>query len=109
MPTSKEVQKFTQDIDDAFQAIDRMHWGSHGDRVVAMALLNPELEIVDTPMQVAEELKQVVTVPAQLWTLFKECGGVSKELEPFEDEYDQHETLRKVWSRITQVAKKNTP
>jgi len=93
------------------QAFDLIEVGSflvskfqcaHGDRTVALALLNPELKAAWPDAPSPREVWRVVQPlqVAELWNLFKEAGGLSKELEPYIDEGAQHEALKALWGLL---------
>lgn len=72
---------------------------SHGDRVVARALMNPKARTA-SPMQVMDAVEASCSSPGQLWTLFKQSGGVSKA-DGAVDESEQLEALRTTWASLT--------
>ena len=75
---------------------------AHGDRTVALALLNPELKEAWPDAPSPRDVWRVIE-PLQvsdLWNLFKEAGGLSKEIEPYIDEGAQHEALKALWGLL---------
>lgn len=71
---------------------------AHGDRVVAVALANPSAQTA-SPLTVLETIVLLKLQPGELWTKFKEAGGVSKELGNVH-ESEQLEALRELWTRL---------
>jgi len=74
----------------------------HGDRTVALALLNPELKEKWPEAPLPNDVWNMIEPlePAQLWTAFKDAGGTTKELQPFEDESMQYDALKKLWTSL---------
>lgn len=74
----------------------------HGSRVVCVALMQTRVHESATPRRVIKLVQDNGLKEAQLWTLFKSCGGRSKDdmaiaQQPIVEEHDQVDALRRVW------------
>lgn len=92
----RHLEQFEVEMNAAFERLDTLFAGLPGDRVVAGALLNPDLKI-GSPTRVVDTLRDANLEAGNLWTLFKTCGGTTKELAPFTDECDQYDALKATW------------
>ena len=103
-----ERSSYRDELEGAVSALRTLCAGNHGDRVVGQALMNPSLKLAGlvaglppaSPGGVVRVLQRCALRGGELWTMFKECGGVSKELSPFVDEAEQTEALVLVWSKL---------
>jgi hypothetical protein len=98
-PTGVTRQVFESEIRDFLHALPGLFGNAHGDRVVAIALANPAANTA-SPLHVLATLRSMELPPGRLWTLFKECGGVSKEEGDHVDECDQLHVLSELWTRM---------
>ena len=53
-----------------------------------------------SPSGVVRVLQQRALKLGELWTMFKECGGVTKEAAPSIDESEQIDVLVRLWSEL---------
>lgn len=98
-----EAGQFELELDEALLKVDGLFGADVGDRLVAISLLNPSLEIDEQPSRIASYLEKSALAPTQLWTLFVAHGGTASEDPPFEEEADQIDSLRGVWEALRKV------
>ncbi len=99
MNVKQKREAFEREIYPAVAKLHQMFGNSHGDRVVALALMNPVFGLA-SPMSVVEKIQANNFVIGGLWTMFKDCGGVSKEEEGASPEHDQKEAVVKLWNTL---------
>lgn len=90
--------KFESEIYEAVAQLPQMFGNAHGDRVVTVAMMNPAAELA-SPKVVIETVRKASLSPGELWTMFKDAGGVSKA-GGGPDESEQLEPLKRVWKRL---------
>jgi hypothetical protein len=90
-----QKRRFEGEVYVAVAQLQEMFGNAHGDRVVCVALLNPVLNVA-FPREVVSTVRDANLPIGQLWTMFKNNGGVSKA-GGGPDESEQHEPLRRVW------------
>ena len=80
---------------------------AHGDRTIGLAFLNPKLKTMWPEAPSPRDFWRVVEPlqDAELWNLFKDAGGISKEIEPHIDEGAQLEALKALWEILVARAK----
>ena len=93
--------QFASELPEALARLPLIFGNAHGDRIVASALMNPEIG-VGFPHAVLDGICASHIVPGELWTTFKKSGGTSKALEPYVDEHMQHDALRATWTNLVQ-------
>lgn len=100
-PAAVTREVFESEIFEFLHAMPELFGNAHGDRVVAIALANPAAKTA-SPAHILATLKSLELPAGRLWTLFKECGGVSKA-DPAGDGTDESEqlvALGELWARL---------
>ena len=85
-----------------------MFAGHPGDKVVAMALVNPAARL-GSPSAVLDVLKRAELHASDLWLCFKGAGGRSKEDAGVVDETEQVEALTRAFERLQQACARTAP
>lgn len=96
---NEEQTAFAAEVLVALKQASEKFGNCHGDRVVARALMNPKAGLA-RPLKVMDAVEASCSEPGALWTLFKQCGGVSKA-DGARDESEQIDALKATWARLT--------
>lgn len=93
-----QKRRFQAEIFEALPQLPQLFGNAHGDRVVCVALMNPELNVA-SPREVVETIRKAKLAGGELWVMFKDSGGVSKA-DGGPNECEQLEPLRLVWEKL---------
>lgn len=99
MNVTQTKESFEKEVYPAVAKLHEMFGNAHGDRVVALALMNPVFGLA-TPMSVVGMLAKSNLAAGGLWVMFKDCGGVSKEEEGALPESEQRDAVARVWDTL---------
>eukprot|EP00966_Prymnesium_polylepis_P017483 403268-Prymnesium_polylepis.1 len=99
--------RFEAEVYEAVAQLQELFGNAHGDSVVCVALMNPALNVA-SPREVVSTVRNANLPTGELWTMFKNNGGVSKA-GGGPNESEQHEPLRLVWEGLVSAPDKSAP